>query len=505
MREPKQRFVLNLKLKTQLYQEDILEKRFEIGRKMYNALLGKALKRYNEMIKTKRWRENQKKLSKICESFKGDKKQLNKLCKPYYEVKNNMMQEYRLNEYSLHEDVQPMQHIFKKNIDAFTSQKIASRVWSSLNDNLFGEGEEVHFKKYDTLNSLEGKSNGTGIRYDIENNSLLWNGLKIPVALDINNQYEVSALRSRICYCRIKRKFVRGKYKYILQLVLEGIPPIKINKTTGEIKNDIGYGKVGIDIGTQTIAYVSNYDIKLLELAPRVQNIENEKRRIQRYMDRSNRTSNPDNFNEDGTIKRGIKLEWNYSKGYLKSRNILKDIYRKQADIREQDHNIMANDILKNCNTVYVEAMNFKGLQKRSKKTEKNEQGKFKKKKRFGKSLANKAPAKFLTILQNKLKTKGGLYFEVNTREVKASQYNHLNREYNKKKLSQRWNYFEYNNEKIKVQRDIYSAYLIKNVNDDLSSINNEQCTKDFDRFLELHNKEILRLQGLNNLSSMGI
>ena len=31
---------------------------------------------------------------------------------------------------------------------------------------------------------------------------------------------------------------------------------------------------------------------------------------------------------------------------------------------------------------------------------------------------------------------KGGLYFEVITREVKASQYNHLNREYNKKKLS---------------------------------------------------------------------
>lgn len=505
MREPKQRFVLNLKLKTQLYQEDILEKHFEIGRKMYNALLGKALKRYNEMIKTKRWRENQKKLSKIYKSFKGDKKQLNKLCKPYYEVKNNMMQEYRLNEYSLHEDVQPMQHIFKKNIDAFTSQKIASRVWSSLNDNLFGEGEEVHFKKYDTLNSLEGKSNGTGIRYDIENNSLLWNGLKIPVALDINNQYEINALRNKICYCRIKRKFIRGKHKYILQLVLEGTPPIKIDKTTGEIKNDIGYGKVGIDIGTQTIAYVSNYDIKLLELAPRVQNIENEKRRIQRYMDRSNRTSNPDNFNEDGTIKRGIKLEWNYSKGYLKSRNILKDIYRKQADIREQDHNIMANDILKNCNTVYVEAMNFKGLQKRSKKTEKNEQGKFKKKKRFGKSLANKAPAKFLTILQNKLKTKGGLYFEINTREVKASQYNHLNREYNKKKLSQRWNYFDYGNEKIRVQRDIYSAYLIKNVNDDLKSINNEQCNKDFDRFLELHDKEILRLQGLNNLSSMGI
>ncbi len=505
MREPKQRFVLNLKLKTQPYQEDVLDKRFEVGRKMYNALLGKSLKRYKEMTKTKRWRENQEELSKIYKSFKGDKKQLNKLCKPYYEIRNNMLQEYRLNEYSLHEDVKPMQHIFKNNIDVFTSQKIASRVWVALNDNLFGKGEEVHFKKYDTLNSLEGKSNRTGIRYDAENNLFLWNRLEIPTMLDINNQYEIDALRNKICYCRIKRKFVRGKYKYILQLVLEGIPPIKINKITGEIKNDIGYGKVGIDIGTQTIAYVSDYDIKLLELAPRVQDIENEKRRTQRYMDRSKRASNPQNFNKDGTIKKGIKLQWNFSNKYLRAKNKLKDIYRKQADVREQDHNIMANEILKNCDTVYVEAMNFKGLQKRSKKTEKNEHGKFKKKKRFGKSLANKAPAKFLTALQNKLKTKGGLYFEVNTREVKASQYNHLDKEYNKKKLSQRWNYFNYDGENIKVQRDMYSAYLIKNVNDDLSSINNEQCTKDFDRFLELHNKEILRLQGLNNLSSMGI
>ena len=244
----------------------------------------------------------------------------------------------------------------------------------------------------------------------------------------------------------------------------------------------------------------------MLELAPRVQNIENEKRKILRYMDRSKRAINSNNFNENGTIKRGIKLEWNYSNKYIRAKNKLKDLYRKQADIREQDHNIMVNEILRNCDTVYVEDMNYKGLQKRNKNTEKNDKGKFKKKKRFGKSLANKAPGMFLVILQNKLKAKGGLYYEINTREVKASQYNHLNQEYNKKKLSQRWNYFKYNEEQIKVQRDLYSSYLIKNINSDLKSINNNQCEKDFDKFLELHNKEILRLQGLNNnLSSMGI
>ena len=501
------RFVLNLKLKTQPFQEDILNKRFEIGRHLYNSVLGLALKRYKEMIKTKKWRENQKNISEIYKT-NSDKNKAKKICKQYYDIKNNMLKEFRLNEYSLHEDIKFMQHKFKNNIDAFSSQKIATRVWTAINDNLFGKGEEVHFKgRNNPLNSLEGKSNGTGIVYDIENNICKWLGLAIPIRLDINNKYEVNCLRSQICFCRIKRKFIRGKYKYILQIVLKGIPPIKINKETGEIKNDIGQGKVGIDIGTQTISYVSDYDVKLLELAPRVQNIENKKRRIQRYMDRSKRKTNPNNFNEDGTIKKGIKLEWSYSKKYIKAKNKLKDLYRKQADIREQDHNILTNEILKNGNIIYVEEMNFKALQNRSKKTEKNDKGKFKKKKRFGKSLANKAPSKFLTILENKLKAKGGLYIEINTREAKASQYNHLNHQYNKKKLSQRWNDLEYNGEIVKIQRDCYSAYLIQNTNDDLKTFNDGNCKSKFDNFIIMHNSEINRLKGNEErkLSSMGI
>lgn len=504
LKNPKQRYTLTLKLETEQYQEDILEKRFEIGRQIYNAVLGKSYNRYKEMIKTKRWRENQINISKVYKTEK-DKNKAKKLAKSYFDIKKSMLQEFGLSEYSLHHDVKNMQKHFKNNIDSFTAQKIASNVWKVYEKLLYGNGETVHFKKYsEGLNSLEGKSNKTGIVYKIENNILTWNGLKINVKSKLND-YEINSLRNKICYCRIIRQFVRGKYKYNLQLVSEGIPPIKCNKSTGEIKNDIGYGDLGIDIGTQTIAYVSDYDCKLYELAPRVQNIENEKRRIQRYMDRSKRTTNPQNFNENGTIKRGVKLEWNFSNRYIKAKNKLKDLYRKQADIRKQDHNIMTNGIISQCDTVKVESMNFKGLQTRSKNTTVNEKtARINKKKRFGKSLANKAPSMFVTILKNKIESKGGLYIEVNTYKVKASQYNHLNEEYNKKKLSQRWNYFEYNNENIKVQRDIYSAYLIKNV-DGLENINNEKCIKVFDSFLEYHDKEVLRLQGLNNLSSIGI
>lgn len=498
MKEQKQRYILTLKLETEKFQEDVLSKRFEIGRQIYNTVLGKALTRYKEMIKTKRWRENQINISEVYKTEK-DKNKAKKLSKKYFEVKKSMLKEFNISEYSLHADVKGVQKHFKDNIDSFTAQKIASNVWKAFDKLLYGDCEMVHFKSYnDGLNSLEGKSNKTGIRYVLNDNKLNWNGLSINVQNKLNN-YEITALRDEIKYCRIVRKFIRNKYKYYIQLILEGIPPMKVSKD-GEVKNDIGYGECGIDIGTQTIAYVSNYDCKLYELAPRVQNIENEKRRLLRYMDRSKRVTNSNNYNDDGTIKRGIKLDWNYSNKYIKAKNKLKDLHRKQADIRKQDHNIMANEILRQCDTVKVETMNFKGLQARAKNTTVNKNGKINKKKRFGKSLANKAPSMFLTILENKVKMKGGLFIKINTYKVKASQYNHFNEECNKKKLNQRWNYFD----SVKVQRDLYSAFIIKNV-EGLENINNKKCKEQFEEFLVNHNKEIERLKSFKNLTSIGV
>lgn len=470
------RYCVTFPLITEKYQETILNKRFEISRQLYNAVLSKAYKRYKSMIETKKYRQLKEQINNANEKEK----------KLLYKQLNEMYKQYRLNEYSLHEDIQEMQHHFSENIDSFTAQKIATRVWSAFEDLLFGDGKIVHFKKYGELDSLEGKSNKTGIRF--KDGFLIWNGLKIPVKIDYNNPYEYQALKDEICYCRIKRRFIKGKYKYYLQIVFKGVPPMKINKD-GEVKRHIGNGTVGLDIGTQTIAIVSNVDVKLLELADRVNNIEKEKRRILRHMDRSRRANNPDNFNEDGTIKKG-KLKWVKSNRYIKAQNKLRELYRKQADVREYQHQLLSNYILSLGNKIKVEEMNFKGLQKRSKKTEKNDKGKFKRKKRFGKSLANKAPAKLLTILDNKLKYFGEKLIKVNTKEVKASQYNHLNCRYNKKKLSQRWN--DLNG--IKIQRDLYSAFLIQHVNDDLCNINQEECKRDFERFKILHDKEIERL-----------
>lgn len=110
---------------------------------------------------------------------------------------------------------------------------------------------------------------------------------------------------------------------------------------------------------------------------------------------------------------------------------------RKIADKRKQSHEKLANHILSLGNEIKVEKMNFQGLQKRAKETTINEKtGRYNKKKRFGKSLANKAPAMLLNIIDRKLKYQGKQLIKLSPFEIKASQYNHVTNEYKKKKLN---------------------------------------------------------------------
>jgi len=53
-------FVLTLKLNTEKYQEAVLNKRFEIGRRIYNACLNELFKRYQTMKQSKIYQETLK-------------------------------------------------------------------------------------------------------------------------------------------------------------------------------------------------------------------------------------------------------------------------------------------------------------------------------------------------------------------------------------------------------------------------------------------------------------
>ena len=459
----KERFIVQYRLKMQPFQEHILNKRFEIGRKIYNALAHITLNRYQEMKKRKDYRKA--------------------LEERDFKTVNKIRQDFGFSEYSFHSLVKAMQQHFKCHIDSNTAQKIATNLWKAYDKVFYGNGKRIRFKKYGTFDSLEGKSNKSGIRF--KDNQLEWLKLKIPVK--VRTDYEIEALEREIAYCRIVRDG-----RYYLQIVFKGKAPEKEHK--------VGKGEVGLDIGTSTLAIASEKEVKIIELADKSQPKQEEINKLRRRLDRSRRATNIDNYNADGTISKG-KHKWNRSKHYQETLNKLKEMYRKQRQIRKYQHECLANLVISLGNKVYVEKMNFAALSKKSKKAEKNEKGKYKRRKRFGKSIANRAPAMFLAILDRKLKKYDRKLIEIDTQAARASQFNHIEQSYKKKKLSQRWNDFN----GVKVQRDMYSAFLIMNVNEDLRSFNIEKCNERFAKFYELHEKEVARLKGNKNLSSIAI
>ena len=465
-------FVLTLPLKTEKFQEDILDKNFEKCRKIYNSCISELHKRYNHMRESKDYQANCK--------YKG--KDRNKIF-------NKINVKYNLTEYSLHDFVKPMGKYFC--IDAMTTQKIATRAFDAFQGLIFHKANKIKYKAYGELNSIEGKTNKQGIRF--RENVVLFSGMKIPVIIDKNDIYAHASLRNKVKYCRIKREVIKGKYHYYVQLILDGIPPQKVNVDTGEIKHYINDGIIGLDIGTQSLAVCSNTEVRLLELAPEIQNIEKQKKKFQRKMDRSRRATNPNKYNENGTINIKDKSKWIKSNHYIETQMELKELQRKQREIRKQSHNQLANYVLTLGNDIKVETMSYKGLQARAKNTTQNKNGKFNKKKRFGKSLANKAPSMFLTILDNKLKWNDKELKKIDTWKVKASQYNHVIDKYIKKELDERWNNFG----EFEIQRDLYSSFLIMNVNDDMETINRDLCFEKFQEFKLLHDVEVERLRSL--------
>ena len=106
-----------------------------------------------------------------------------------------------------------------------------------------------------------------------------------------------------------------------------------------------------------------------------------------------------------------------------------------------------------------------------------------------------------LAIIDRKLRYYGEKLIEINAFEAKASQFNQIEGTYTKKSLSQRWNDFN----GIKIQRDMYSAFLIMNISDDLKSFDIDKCNDRFENFYRLHDLEVERLTGKKNLRSIAI
>lgn len=519
-------FCLTFPLICEPWQQDQLDKIFKVSNFIKNNLIQNRLNALKQLERTKRWRQLQSQLSETYNAMKSaSEKQRKALCRQQnilFKERNALLQKCGFSKNAFEKIAKQYRYHYAVLAHSQVVQNISADVWKSFESYLYENGKVVHFSPASQFTCICGKSNSTGICYQdgIVSIGQEKSKMRIPVRLDSPKRdkygYQQEALRRNIHYCKIIRTPVSDGWRYSLQLVLGGKPPVKVHPSTGELVHPFNSGRVGLDIGTQTLAAVGDRDVFLDELAPDANNLEKELRRINRAMDRSRRAMNPKMFDPiTGEIIRKDRLppecltrrgtrNWIKSKRYLRLERERHALYAKQASRRRQQHNELANRLLEFGDEFYVEDMNFKALAKRSKEDRITKNGKHASKKRFGKSLANKAPALFLLILEQKTAKYGGSLTKINTWKAKASQYNHKDKAYKKKHLSQRWTKMPTGEQ---VQRDLYSAFLIQNIDSTLSGFLQDALTQKYENFLSLHNQEIHRLNFISRAlpTSIGI
>lgn len=425
----------------------------------------------------------------------------------------------------------------EKDINSVFCLTRAEDIWQGYEKVLYSDGKRVSFKKRGDLPPLRAKQANRAIVIKVDKNGeLVFKvggigefGIKSIIG-DIFLEEEYQAIINfmtgnpveeekacaelykntghkilnqvfRPCYATLMLKNIRGKNRAFIQITIAS-PALPKKNRDGSSRHVYGTGRIGADIGTQSCAVVSKDAVELFNLAERnnvcTKKYENRMKFLQRKMESSKRVNNPERFNADGTYKKGIKGKWKKTKHYRKMEYELRELHRKSADSRKFAIREDANHLRSLGNVIITESGNARKLQKKSKNVERQEQTsiitdkrgnrkevhKFKKRKRFGRSVLHRCPGQFQAEIKRKF---GDGYHEV-PMMYRASQYDHELDEYIKKKLQQRFHKLPSGK---KIQRDLYSGFLLYCANNSITCIDRDRCFKEFDSFFEKHQATI--------------
>ena len=438
-------FIFELPLQTNPQQENVLAKRFNAARMLYNSCLCECLKRAKRLKESELYQQAKKMPAKI--RVKG-KEKVNQERKALFKQARECI---GFNEYNLHDFskiIRANSH-FGDHIDSFTEQKIMTRAYQATNKYAMrsdGKGRP-RYKGINQLDSVEGKSNETGIRF--VKGKIVWSKLELDPLYDTKDYHEVQAwaLGCETKYVRLVRREIKGRYRYFAQLVQKGRPLIKE-------KNKIGKGTVGLDLGPSLIAGVSEDDATIQEFCSDLKKIHKTTKKGQRKIDRSRRITNPDNYEPDfvkvnsngkkikkkGKVKKGAKT-WVKSGRYVKERIELTEANRKLAAYRKTLQGQLVNQVLAMGNDIRLEKINYRAWQKI-----------------FGKSIGHHAPGMFVSILKCKAERAGGSVLELPLKH-RLSQTCHCGN-IEKKSRNKRWHSCKKCN--AYAQRDLFSAFLAR-------------------------------------------
>jgi putative transposase len=482
------RFIHEFELAPTPPQARLLKIRLDLGRQMYNAMLGKAKARLNRCKSIHAWKQAmalfkqarvlaKRKDEAGAKAIRAEAKRLQATA--IHQALQEERERYAPNSKAKADrlkDPAPAimtrlrQAHFQDHLDFKSCQGMATRAYSTVDRVRFlrptkrkdgslkfprvrfvryGEARAVdsvsiHFRFGKTLEGIERPR-----QWMLEWNSPL-HTLQIPVRFDARDPKGIQAhalaqMQDAGNICESKRvlaRTVRGQERWYVQVTLKGQAAWKAQYPPAHGRS------LGIDFGPSQIGLCFEApDGTLcgakLELAEGLRHDYARIRRLQRYLDRSRRATNPQNYNADGTIKRtpGQRLIWHESRRYQHARATLADLWRKYAARRKNLLGRLANEIIAKGTIIKIEQLSYKAWQKQ-----------------WGRSIGRGAPGLLVAMLRRKAEQVGGQLIEFPTRQTKFSQLCHGCGTYQKKPLSQRIHTCECGVGPL--DRDIYSAFL---------------------------------------------
>lgn len=433
-------FLLELPLEVDEGQAKRLRAHREVARLFYNAVLSEGQRRLRRMKADPAWQAARA----IPRSHKEERAA----------AFSALREQYGFSAYALQAYATTARCTFlAEHLDAVLAQTLATRAYRALNRVCLGQAKRVRFKsKARRLDSREHKRNDTGLRFVLEtpgegpHGYLVWKEDRLKALLDWNDPVIKHGLDHKIKYARLLRRRASScraqgadseGYRYFVQLALEGVPYHKP-------KHTVGSDTLGLDLGPSSLALVAREGAASLstlceELAPDEKQI----RRLQRQMERQRRAANPENYDDQGRIKKQGKkrLQWKNSRGYERTRRRKAEQERKLAAHRKSLHGRKVHEIVSQGHTIIIERSSYKAWQKQ-----------------YGRSVGLRAPGMFMELLKRSVASTGGTLIEVKTHKTTLAQLCHGWGQTRKKPLSQRWHVCA--GGVGPMQRDLYSAFL---------------------------------------------
>ena len=231
-------------------------------RKAGNELVGLIRKKYDQLMRTKRYR----KLLKLYGSTEDKKKR-----KIYANQLKEMQKAYSITWEYCRKSMIPIGK--KYGIDAVFALTKAEDVWRGIEKCLYDNGNTIHFSKYGELPCIRAKQINRGIPMFVKEGELQFKLGKIAFGIKVNDRFQADEVNAvldylaepeitdnkaiqtlldeaycidtyRPCYVTLVPKFIRGKYRVYLNLTIEGKAKSKYDRF-GNPRHKFGKGIIG--------------------------------------------------------------------------------------------------------------------------------------------------------------------------------------------------------------------------------------------------------------------